>query len=203
MTKEKIIKICPKCNKEFIVPRNNYIKLGRAKYCSNQCKNRKAPFDEFYFSGELTPEKLVTLGQFVVCTVFYGSPIIILISDEKTLNDIQTKLGMSFRYTITGSKLYKIRFKSDRIFNDLVRLGITGDRFYQDVPQDDLWEGLKSTHCYKEVGDICTFKTESSKISRWVQDKFNTEVVTKLFRLKEAGNKVCLYYINVWKKKTD
>lgn len=197
------IRTCPVCNKEYSFKNGAYARLGRMKYCSNQCKNRKYIFNEEYFYGELDSEKLKTLGQLVVCTDFYEYPIINFTTDEKTLNDIQTKLGMNHKQMSTEFKLKKIKFKSQKLFDSLLDLGIIGDRFYQDVPRDDLWEGLKSTHCYKEEGDICTFQTESSKVSRWIQDKFNTEIVTKLFRLNPARNKLCCYYINVWKKNSE
>ena len=54
---------CQSCGKIFYTNNKSYITLGRLKHCSHECKNRKYTFDENYFSGELTPEKLVTLGQ--------------------------------------------------------------------------------------------------------------------------------------------
>ena len=75
---------------------------------------------------------------------------------------------------------------SDKFVSDLQELGLQNFHLKQDIPREDLWEGLKKTHCYKEEDGICTFTTESSKISRWVEDKFSTIVVTKNFRLEKV-----------------
>jgi hypothetical protein len=82
----------------------------------------------------------------------------------------------------------------------LLDLGLTHNVLTQDVPRDDLWEGMKSTHCYYEKDGVCTFTTESSKISRWIEDKFSTDVFTKQWRRYSRLN-IGIFFINIWEKK--
>lgn len=192
--------ICPVCNKEFSFKNGAYARLGRMKYCSHECKNRKVIFNERYFSGELTPEKLFTFGQILVSVELFDIPVINIITSKELLSEIQIKLGSDYKAKKTEMDLYRIRFKSRTLYDDLIRLGITKPKFYQEVPRDDLWEGMKSTHSYKEEDDTCTFTSDSSKIARWIQDKFDTEIITKLYRYDGGNDKLYCQYINVWKK---
>lgn len=195
------IRTCPTCGKEFSFKNGAYARLGRMKYCSHECKTREILFDEKYFLGELTPDKLFTLGQILVCAELYKTSTIIVTSDKETLDDLQNKLGSTYSLVKTGLGIYKIKFISKALFDSLVDLGITNSKFYQEVPRDDLWEGMKATHCYKEVDNLCTFTSDSRKISRWIQDKFDTEIITKLYRYHRGSNKLFCQYINVWEKK--
>lgn len=192
--------ICETCGKSFIVKNAAYIRLQRMKHCSNQCKNRKYSCDENYFQGELTSEKLITLGQFIACGSLEGINEVKIFSDIETINDIQRKLNSNYEIKKSDRGLHRIDIKSQRMFNDLIDLGLTFNMLTQDVPRDDLWEGLKSTHCYYEKDGVCTFTTDSSKISRWVEDKFSTDVVTKQWRRYSRLN-IGIFFINIWKKK--
>lgn len=192
--------ICETCGKPFIVKNGAYIRLKRMRHCSQQCKNRKHSCDENYFKGELTNEKLITLGQIIACGQLEGINEIKIFSNIETIRDIQRKINSDYKISKSERGLYRIDIKSQRLVADLLDLGLTHNKLTQEVPRDDLWEGLKSTHCYKEKDNICTFTTESSKISRWVEDKFSTEVSTKTWRFKyklTAG----IFFINTWVKK--
>ncbi len=199
--RRKIIyeRVCPTCNKTFTFKNGAYARLQRMRYCSHECKNRKFIFNEGYFSGELTPEKLVTLGQMVACAEFEKPAEIKIFSDLDTLADIQSKLGSDYKPFKSNGDLWRVNIKSKRMMHDLLELGIVGNKLFQDVPRDDLWEGLKSTNCYSEEDGFCVFKTNSSKVSRWIQDKFDTEVITQLSRYSPVKNRLDCTYINIWK----
>lgn len=191
--------VCETCGKSFTIRNAAYIRLNRMRHCSHECKNRKRTCDEEYFKGELTPEKLITLGQIIVTGQLEALNEVKIFSDIKTLEDIKQKLGSDYPIMNSEKGLHRVNFTSMRLVGDLMDLGLTHNKLKQDIPRDDLWEGMKQTHCYKEEDGICTFTTESSKISRWVEDKFSTIVVTKNFRL-ERSHAVEFVYINVWKK---
>lgn len=191
--------VCETCGKSFIVKNGAYIRLQRMKHCSHQCKNRKYSCDESYFQGELTPEKIITLGQIIACGQLENINEIKIFSDVETINDIQRKLNSNYEIKKSDRDLHRIDFKSERLLNDLLDLGLTHNMLTQDVPRDDLWEGMKSTHCYNEKDGVCTFITESSKISRWVEDKFSTDVVTKQWRRVNRLS-IGIFFINIWKK---
>lgn len=192
--------ICENCGKKYVVKNSAYLKLGRMKHCSNECKNRKHSCDESYFRGEMTQEKLITLGQIIATGHIGSSNKVKVFSDIETLENIKDKLSSTYPVIKSTRGLYRVNFKSYRLVTDLLELGLTHNKLSQDVPRDDLWEGMKQTHCYKEDGDICIFTTESSKISKWIQDKFSTEVVTKSLRFTDNNNRLGFYYINIWKK---
>ncbi len=203
--RRKIIyeRVCPVCNKTFTFKNGAYARLQRMRYCSHECKNRKYIFDESYFSGELTPEKLVTLGQMVACAEFEYQVEVKIFSNLETLNDIQNKIGSNYKPVKSDGDLWRVNLKSKKLLNDLADLGVVGDKLYQDVPREDLWEGLKSTHCYKEEEGMCIFQTNSSKISRWIEDKFGGQVVTKVYRYAPIKNQLACYYINIWENNSN
>ena len=193
---------CQNCGKEITFKNGAYKRLGRMRFCSHQCKNRKFSFDEFYFSGEITGEKLVTLGQFIACAEIESKNIVKVFSNPETLNDIKRKLNCSYEIKNSDKGLWRLEFTSERLLHDISELGVIKDKLFQDVPRGDLWEGMKSTHCYWEEDDLCFFQTECSKISRWVEDEFSTEVITKNYRNNSRKIFGC-YYINIWKKKNN
>lgn len=191
--------VCETCGKSFTVKNGAYIRLNRMRHCSHECKNRKKTCNEDYFKGELTQDKLITLGQIMVTGQLEGRNELKIFSDIETLEDIKRKLNANYSIIKSDKGLHRVNFTSQRLVGDLLDLGLTHNKLKQDIPRDDLWRGMKKTHCYKEEGDICTFTTESSKISRWVEDKFSTKVVSKNFRLK-CSLAVEFVYINIWKK---
>ena len=191
--------ICENCGKSFIVKNGAYIRLQRMKHCSQQCKNRKHSCNEDYFKGELTSEKLITLGQIIAVGQIEGINEVKIFSDLKTLQSIQDRLESTYPVQPSERGLYRIDYKSQRLVNDLTDLGLTRNKLTQEVPRNDLWEGMKQTHCYREEDGFFTFTTESSKIARWVQDKFSTDILTKNWRLRNT-RVLSFEYINVWKK---
>lgn len=190
---------CLSCGKKIIFKNGAYARLDRMRYCSHECKNRKFTLDESYFSGELDKEKLITLGQFITCGEIASHTKIRVISDKKTLNDIKNKLNCTYKITISDRNLFRIDIKSIKMVSDLIDLGLHNNRLYQDVPRNDIWEGMKSTHCYVEIGNKCIFRTESSRISKWIEDCFGASTITSLFK-NDFKNVVGCYYINMWKK---
>ena len=190
---------CATCGKSFIVKNGAYIRLQRMRHCSQQCKSRKQIFDEDYFKGELSEEKLITLGQIIAVGQIEGINEVKIFSDIPTLEEIKRRLNASYPIEKSDRGLYRVNFKSQRLVSDLLDLGLTDNNLTQEVPRDDLWEGLKRTHCYNESDGFCFFTTESSKISRWVEDKFSTEVVTKQYR-RQNKLSIGVFFTNIWKK---
>ena len=190
---------CKTCGKSFIVKNGAYIRLQRMRHCSQQCKSRKQIFDEEYFKGELTTDKLITLGQIIAVGQIEGINEVKIVSDIPTLEEIKKRLNATYPIEKSDRGLYRVNFKSQRLVSDLFDLGLTNNNSTQEVPRDDLWNGMKQTHCYSESDGFCFFTTESSKISRWVEDKFSTEVVTKQYR-RQNKLSIGVFYINIWKK---
>jgi hypothetical protein len=193
---------CLNCGKEITFKNGAYKRLGRMRFCSHQCKNRKFHVDDSYFSGNLTEDKLITLGQFISCAELESKNIVKIFSNELTLIDIKNKLNCNYDIKKSDKGLLRVEILSEKMFQDLLNLGVIKNKLFQDVPRGDLWEGLKSTHCYWEDEQFCFFQTECSKISRWVEDEFDTEVITKNYRNNSRKIFGC-YYINIWKKKNN
>ena len=191
---------CQSCGKIFYTNNKSYITLGRLKHCSHECKNRKYTFDENYFSGELTPEKLVTLGQIFATSFIADYRTIRLYSDKETLEDINLKLKSNYKIQKSNIHKWKMYIFSDKFVSDLQELGLQNFHLKQDIPREDLWEGLKKTHCYKEEDGFSIFITEASKIALWVSDKFSAKIFTRLYKDMDRHNSSVPLYIVVWKK---
>jgi hypothetical protein len=191
--------ICQKCNATFYHNNKSYIRLGRLKYCSQECKNRKFDVDNQYFSSDLSDEKLITLGQIIATSEIINHKSFKIFSDIETLNDINDKLKSNYPIEKSSKGKYRITIMDDKIVTDLIRHGLTDEYMKQDVPRDDLWEGLKRTDLYSEEDGLCLFKTEAYKIALWVKNKFDGEIVSKTFK-DVAKGALCIEYLVIFKK---
>jgi hypothetical protein len=192
--------VCQVCGKTFYHKNAAYNRLGRMKTCSEGCKNRKYTFDENYFSSELTEEKLITLGQIIAIGTIINFRTVRLISDRKTLEDLNLKLNSNHKLANTQNGQLKINIFSDQFTADLQRLGLIKGPHYQDVPREDLWEGISRTHCFVEEKYENVFTTKSSKIAHWVRDKFDGEIFTRIYREIEEGDSLNPIFIVIWKR---
>lgn len=191
--------VCRRCGEKFYHNNKSYITLGRLKYCSQECKNRKFQLNESYFTEILKSEVLETFGQIIAIGQIKDYRTLKLYSNFETLSDINKKLNSNYKITKSSNKKYKLCIFSDKIVSDLISLGLSNNPLKQDVPREDIWEGLKKTHCYKEIKNYCFFTTESSKIAAWVSDKFSTPITSKLYRDTERFNSSVPMYIITWK----
>ena len=116
--------------------------------------------------------------------------------DSKII-DLSDKLGSTYPIEAADRRLLRINITSYSLVSKLVELGITDNYLFQDVP-DDLWEGLKKTHCYEVVDGVNVFKTDRSKVALWVMDRFGgkMECITKKDMYK--GIMVCEWVV-VWR----
>ena len=194
---KSVTKICEKCGKEFTETDTWRIKNRAVRFCSNSCRTWKNDIDHHYFK-KLDEKKLHTLGQILsIGSIEYDGKFIMLSSSEETLSKILS--DMSSNYTMKKwSKVFKVKVESKYIISDLLSLGMIYNPLYQDIPRDDLLSGVLDTHLYTQEGGINYFRTDRSKIARWVCDKVNGVLETKLYRQKDKFC-LCMEYIVKWK----
>ena len=174
------------------------IKRGKMKFCSKACKTRKYHLEHSYFSGPLTPEKKITLGQIITIGEIVDYRFIKMFSDLTTLEDINSKLNSTYKIKKSDKSLYRLDILSEQLVLDLIELGLTDKGLYQDVP-DDLWEGLKKTHCYSVADDgVNVFKIDRSKVALWVRDKFGGKIDCVTSKDMYKGVMMCEWVV-VWK----
>lgn len=187
-------KTCLKCKKEFEFKNAAYMKTKM--FCSYQCRFKKMDTDSTYFSDMSDPQKWITYGQIFTIGNTIDYRILTLVSDIDTINDIYSKLNCNYKCTpikSSGKDLWTTRITNEAIVNDLVNLGISKNHLWKEVPPHDIWEGMKRTHCYKEENGTRTFTTLSSKVAKWVCDKFNGVISTNIIR--NFGIQNCEYVV--------
>jgi len=193
--------VCQSCGKTFYTNNKSYIRLGRLKHCSDECKNRKYSFNEDYFSGELSSEKLETLGQIIAIGQIKNFRTVKLLSNKETLDDINKKLDSNYKLQKLKDNKWKFYIHNEKFVSDLLSLGLTNFPLKQDVPRNDLWDGLKKTHCYRDEEGFKSFVTNSSKIANWIKDKFKAEIFTRMYNEVDLHFSVIPIFIVIWKEK--
>jgi len=191
--------ICHTCRKEFKVNDKWRVKQGKVKYCSEECRKRRYEINSHYFDN-LTEDKLITLGQIIVCGHIVDYRTFQIISDEKTIFEISDKLDSTYPIEGAHSGLCRLDITSVRLVSRLIELGVVNSCLYQDVPHYDfMWEGLKRTHCYEVADDgVNVFRCNRSKIALWVCDRFSGKMVTRTFKNSHKGILDCEWVV-VWK----
>jgi len=173
------------------------IKRGKMKYCSEACKLRKYNINDNYFTGVLDGDKRITLGQILCIGEIVDWRTIKMFSSFGVLEDISRKIGSEYPIEKSDKGLYRITIRSVQMVRDLVELGMVSNGLYQDVP-DELWEGIKRTHCYSMEDGLNVFRSDRSRISLWVMDKFGGEMVTRTYKDSFKGIMGCEWVV-VWK----
>ena len=182
----RLTRNCLCCGEPIHIYNGYYIDKRPILYCSLSCKNNKYGLNYSYFSGTLTPDKLITLGQIVATGFVQNYHTIIVRSDQSTIDDIQSKLGS--RYPIEKSDNGKLRLKlsSTQMVNDLIEMGLVHNPIYQDYIPYDILDGLIRTDCHKMIDGVHTFRTPSSKLAlelaRLVSGKIITETYKDVFK---------------------
>lgn len=192
--------ICHTCRKEFTVNDKWRVKQGKVKYCSEECRKRRYEINSHYFDGHLTEDKLISLGQIIVCGHIVDYRTYQIISDERTILDISDKLGSTYPLEVADRGLFRIEIISVRLILRLIELGVVSKALYQDVPHYDfMWEGLKRTHCYMVAEDgVNVFRTDRSKVALWVSDRFGGKMECVMGKDMYKGVMMCEWVV-VWK----
>lgn len=189
---------CQNCGKVFYHHNKYNIRIGNVRFCGNACKNKGYKLNASYFSGELTPEKLVTLGQLICTSYIYRYNILLVYSDEKTLQDIRERLSTDvvIKPSDRGLGGFKMWITSEPMVNDLFRLGVPQTGLpYAEYPEYDVMDGLFQTACYKEENDKKTFSTLSYKLAREVAYIKGGEILTKIYNETSMNLKSIMYIV--------
>jgi hypothetical protein len=192
---------CQTCGKEFIVRDKWRLNNHDVKYCSQECNLRKFKINSNYFD-EITPEKIITLGQLIIACHIVDYNTLVMQSSPEIMLELSNKLGSTYKTVIAHSGLVRQKITSHKFVIKLIELGFQYRKLYQDVPQFDndlLWEGLKRTHSYSLSDDgVNVFKTDLSKVALWVCDRFGGKMVSNGYKNYSKGIMGCEWVV-VWK----
>lgn len=196
--KGPFIKPCLGCGKQMEF-RSNWF-LSRQNYCSSTCYKKSYRCNDNYFNPPITPDKLITLGQIVATGYIWDYRTIRLYSDLETLTDIQRKIGSTHKIKKSDKGLWSLQFVSAQMVSDLVELGVSNSQYSGEVFSNDLWCGMKRTHCYRRHDDgHSVFRTENKKQAKWVEWRFSGQIVTQTFKDVYKGV-LNIYYLVIFRE---
>ena len=190
----KMTRICLTCQKQFHIYRTYYIDKEPKLYCSYTCKNQKYTLNHNYFNS-LTPDKLITLGQFTATSHIQNDHTIIIRSDQSTIDDIQSKINSNYPVIKSDQNKLKLKINSSQMVSDLSNYGIVHNQLYQEFPPYDILQGLLQTDCYKKVDGVQTFRTPSSKLAMEVCYLVGGEIITETYKDVFKGVLACHYVV--------
>ena len=193
----KLIRTCQTCGKEFPIDNSYYIHKRPVLHCSKTCKNNKYGTNHNYFNPPLTPDKLITLGQFIATGFIQNNHTIIIRSDQSTIDDIQNKIGSSYPVIKSDQNKLKLKISSSQMVRDLSNYGIVHNPLYQEFIPYDILPGLLQTDCYKKVDGVQMFRTPSSKLAMEVCYLVGGEIITETYKDVPKGVLGC-YWVVVW-----
>jgi len=177
---------CLNCGKNFKVTSTYFVTKRLTRYCSKHCVKSNQNIINDYFTQPLTPDKLITLGQFTATAFIQNYHTIIVKSDQITIDDIQTKLNTKYPVVRSDNGKLKLKITSTQMVQDLGELGIVHNPMYQEFIPYDILTGLLSTDCYKTKDGVQMFRTPSSKLAlefaRLVGGKIITETYKDVFK---------------------
>lgn len=192
----KMTRICLTCQKQFHIYRTYYIEKEPKLYCSYTCKNQKYTLNHNYFNS-LTPDKLITLGQFTATSHIQNDHTIIIRSDLQTITDIQTKINSNYPVIKSDQNKLKLKINSSQMVSDLSNYGMVHNPMFQEFIPYDILEGLLKTDCYEMKDGVQTFRTPSSKLAMEVCYKVGGEIITETFKDVPKGV-LGIFYVVVW-----
>ena len=193
----KLIRTCQTCGKDFPITNSYYIDKRPILHCSIACANKRQPMNDNYFNPPLSPDKLVTLGQFIATGFIQNDHTLIIRSDQSTIDDIQLKIGS--RYPVDKSDNGKLRLKisSTQMVQDLGEYGLVHNPLYQEFIPYDILDGLLKTDCYKMKDGVHTFRTPSSKLSLEVSRLVGGTIISETYKDVFRGVLGCDWVV-VW-----
>ena len=193
----RLTRNCLTCGNPFHIYNGYYIDKRPILYCSITCTNQKYSLNHSYFNSPLTPDKLITLGQFTATSFIQNDHTIIVRSDEQTLQDIQTKLNSNYPVSKSDQNKLKLKISSSQMVSDLSNYGIVHNPLYQEYIPYDILPGLLQTDCYKTKDGVQMFRTPSSKLSLEVARLVGGEIITETFKDVPKGVLGCEFVV-VW-----
>ena len=184
--------VCERCHKDFIGYNRYFIKIGKHRFCSSTCKKQLYTLDDSYFSDMSDESKFFTLGQIVATSHIVDYRRIRIFSNELTMLDIRSKLGMNHPYRKSMNGLYRLEVCSERMVSDLVGLGMNEGPFSQEMFDSRMLEGVIST--YMIEGDNRVFRTDSSKLAREVSYLSGGLMVEEWWKDVARGGGFCCWW---------
>ncbi len=188
---------CQHCGVTFSVNNSYLVHKRPKKYCSLECINRKFTLDHTYFTPPLTPDKLITLGQFIATGYVQNDHTIIIRSDLETITDIQTKLNSKYPVTKSDNNKLRLKISSVQMVQDLGELGLVHNPMYQEFIPYDILEGLLQTDCHEMKDGVQMFRTPSSKLSLEVSRLVGGTVISETYKDVFRGV-LGIEYVVVW-----
>lgn len=203
----KMTRICLTCQKQFNIYRTYYIHKEPKVYCSYTCKNQKYSLNHNYFNPPLTPDKLITLGQFIATGFIQNDHTIIIRSDQSTIDDIQEKIGSNYPVSKSDQNKLRLKISSSQMVQDLGEYGMVHNPMFQEFIPYDILPGLLKTDCYKIIDGVQTFRTLSSKLALEVcykvggdspeGDSHKVSIITETYKDVPKGVLGCEYVV-IW-----
>ena len=194
--------VCERCKKTFYHKNMSYVRLGRLKFCSNVCKNKKYLLNEDYFSDEhLNDDKLITFGQMLSRGYIIDWRTIKLYGGFNTLTLISEKLSCTFKIQKLGTDRYQLLIRSEKMVNDMIRLGLPFyNPMYAEFPplkKEMILCGLFDTEYFTHVPDenMKIFQTTAYKLALEISDMVGGKIVSKLYKEAFGTNIVCEWVI--------
>lgn len=194
---DKMTRICLTCGKEFRLKRTYYIDKRPARYCSLTCTRTKSNINHQYFSPPLTPDKLITLGQFIATGFIQNDHTIFIRSNQETIDDIQSKIGTKYPVEKSDNGKLRLKITSSQMVKNLGDYGLVRNQLFQEFPPYDILQGLLKTDCYEEKEGVRLFRTPSSKLALEVSYLVGGEIITETFKDVFKGVLGC-YWVVVW-----
>ena len=188
---------CLNCGKDFKVTSTYFVTKRPTKYCSKHCVKSNHNIINDYFNSPLTPDKLITLGQFTATAHIQNDHTIIVRSDQSTIDDIQTKLNSTYPVSKSDNNKLKLKISSSQMVSDLSNYGIVHNPLYQEFIPYDILPGLLQTDCYKTKDGVQMFRTPSSKLSLEVARLVGGDIITETYKDVSKGVLACDWVV-VW-----
>ena len=194
----KLIRNCLTCGNPFPIDNSYYIDKRPVLYCSKTCKNQKYTLNHNYFNPPLTPDKLITLGQFIATGFIQNNHTIFIRSDQSTIDDIQSKLNSNYPVIKSDQNKLKIKINSSQMVSDLSNYGMVHNPMFQEFIPYDILQGLLQTDCYEMKDGVQRFRTPSSKLSLEVSRLVGGTVISETYKDVYRGGVLGIEYIVVW-----
>ena len=194
----KMTRTCLTCQKQFNIYRTYYIDKEPKLYCSYTCKNQKYTLNHNYFNPPLTPDKLITLGQFIATGFIQNNHTIIIRSDQSTIDDIQSKLNSNYPVIKSDQNKLRLKISSSQMVQDLGEYGMVHNPMFQEFIPYDILEGLLRTDCYEMKDGVQTFRTPSSKLSLEVSRLVGGTVISETYKDVYRGGVLGCYWVVIW-----
>ena len=192
----RAIKQCETCGATFSIHNLYEVSKRPVRFCSIVCGKVKYPLNHNYFNS-LTPDKLITLGQFIATGFIQNNHTIIIRSDLQTITDIQSKLNSNYPVIKSDQNKLRLKISSSQMVSDLGEYGMVHNPMFQEYIPYDILEGLLRTDCYKMTEGVHTFRTPSSKLALEVARLVSGKIITETYKDTFKGVLGCDWVV-VW-----